>query len=340
MRFKKRDDNIYHLRLENEDDLYHLSLILDEGDMIRALTERRESTQSDRIRSERGKKQKIKLTIDVKNIEYQSFGQRLRCHGVIAIGERDQGSHHTLILEPGDNFDIGKKEWLMHHKRRMKEASRPTVTALAIAIESDSIVIAELRTYGIRELKTLNRAGSGKSTGGEELKQFYIRAVKQILDVQIKNATIIIIGPGFLKEDFSTVAKNEAPELFSTAIIENAGQGGMSGIHEAVSRGTLPKAVSQIKIQEEMASVERLKEAIAKDMGTYGKKEVENAIKNGAGKEMIILSEKTKTDEGRKLLKLAQKNRTEVMEVSSHHHGGEMLNGLGDIAVILRYKVT
>ena len=340
MRFKKRDDNIYHLRLENEDDLYHLSLILDEGDMIRALTERRESTQSDRIRSERGKKQKIKLTIDVKNIEYQSFGQRLRCHGVIAIGERDQGSHHTLILEPGDNFDIGKKEWLMHHKRRMKEASRPTVTALAIAIESDSIVIAELRTYGIRELKTLNRAGSGKSTGGEELKQFYIRAVKQILDVQIKNATIIIIGPGFLKEDFSTVAKNEAPELFSTAIIENAGQGGMSGIHEAVSRGTLPKAVSQIKIQEEMASVERLKEAIAKDMGTYGKKEVENAIKNGAGKEMIILSEKTKTDEGRKLLKLAQKNRTEVMEVSSHHHGGEMLNGLGDIAVILRYKLT
>ena len=340
MRFKKRDDNVYHLRLENEDDLYHLSLILDEGDMIRALTERRESTQSDRIRSERGKKQKIKLTIDVKNIEYQSFGQRLRCHGVIAVGERDQGSHHTLILEPGDHFDIGKKEWLMHHKRRMKEASRPTVTALAIAIESDSIVIAELRTYGIRELKTLNRAGSGKSTGGEELKQFYIRAVKQILDVQIKNATIIIIGPGFLKEDFSAVAKNEAPELFSTAIIENAGQGGMSGIHEAVSKGTLPKAVSQIKIQEEMASVERLKEAIAKDMGTYGKKEVENAIKNGAGEEMIILSEKTKTDEGRKLLKLAQKNRTEVMEVSSHHHGGEMLNGLGDIAVILRYKLT
>jgi len=340
LRFKKRDDNVYHLRLENKDDLYHLSLILDEGDMIRALTERRESTQSDRIRSERGKKQKIKLTIGVKNIEYQSFGQRLRCHGIIAVGERDQGSHHTLILEPGDNFDIGKKEWLMHHKRRMKEASRPIVTALAIAIESDNIVIAELRTYGIRELKTLNRAGSGKSTGGEELKQFYIRAVKQILDVQIKNATIIIIGPGFLKEDFGAVAKNEAPELFSTAIIENSGQGGMSGIHEAVSRGTLPKAVSQIKIQEEMAAVERLKEAIAKDMGTYGKKEVENAIKNGAGKEMIILSEKTKTDEGRKLLKLAQKNRTEVIEVSSHHHGGEMLNGLGDIAVILRYKLT
>ena len=36
-------------------------LSVDEGDMIRALTERREATQSDRIRKERGKKQKISI---------------------------------------------------------------------------------------------------------------------------------------------------------------------------------------------------------------------------------------------------------------------------------------
>ncbi len=62
MKVKKRDINVYHLKLEHEDDLYHLNLLLDEGDMIRALTERREATQTDRIRKERGKKQKIKLT--------------------------------------------------------------------------------------------------------------------------------------------------------------------------------------------------------------------------------------------------------------------------------------
>ena len=80
MKVKNRDINVYHLKLEHEDDLYHLNLLLDEGDMIRALTERREATQTDRIRKERGKKQKMKLTIEVKNVEYQSFGQRLRCH--------------------------------------------------------------------------------------------------------------------------------------------------------------------------------------------------------------------------------------------------------------------
>ena len=340
MKVKKRDINVYHLKLEHEDDLYHLNLLLDEGDMIRALTERREATQTDRIRKERGKKQKMKLTIEVKNVEYQSFGQRLRCHGVIAVGERDQGSHHTLILEPGDDFDIGKSNWLTHHKKRLKEAREPVVTAVAVAIESDNIVIAELRTYGIRELKTLNRAGSGKSTGGEELKDFYIRTVKQLVDVHIKGAIMVIVGPGFLKEDFVDVGRNEAPDIFSGCVIENSGQGGMAGIHEAISRGTLPKAVAQIKIQEEMTAVEKLKEAIAKDLGTYGKKEVKKAIESGAAEEMLILAEKTRTNEGRKLLNLAEKNRTNIIEISSHHHGGEMLNGLGDIAVILRYRMT
>lgn len=340
MKYKRRDNNGYHIRLENEDDLYHLNLLLDEGDQIRALTERRETAQSDRIRKERGKKQKMKLTIDVKTLEYQSFGQRFRCHGVISVGENNQGLHHTLILEPGDSFDIKKLVWLKHHKERMKKAAEPIVTATAIAIESDSIVIAELRTYGIRELKTLNRAGSGKSTGGEELNDFYVRAVKQIVKVHVENSVIVIIGPGFLKEDFADVGKSKASEIFSGCVIENSGQGGMAGIHEAIGRGDLPKAVAQIKIQEEMAAVERLKEAIAKDLGTYGKNEVKNAVEKGAAEIILMISDKTKEKEGLELLEVAEKNRTEVIEVSALHHGGEMLIGLGGVAVILRYKLT
>ena len=92
--------------------------------------------------------------------------------------------------------------------------------------------------------------------------------------------------------------------------------------------------------QEEMASVEILREALAKDLATYGNKEVNDAILAGAAESMLILSEKTRTKEGRKLLRLADQNRTNMIEISSHHHGGEMLSGLGDVAVILRYKLT
>ena len=68
MKYNKRDSNIYHIRLENEDDLYHLNLLLSEGDQVRALTERRESSQSDRLKKERGKKQKMKLTLSLIHI--------------------------------------------------------------------------------------------------------------------------------------------------------------------------------------------------------------------------------------------------------------------------------
>ena len=114
----------------------------------------------------------------------------------------------------------------------------------------------------------------------------------------------------------------------------------MTGIHEAISRGTLPKAVARIKIQEEMAAVEKLREALSKDMATYGIMEVGNAIRAGAAESMLILSEKTRSKEGRKLMNLADRNRTSIIEVSSHHHGGEMLAGLGDMAVVLRYRLT
>ena len=151
---------------------------------------------------------------------------------------------------------------------------------------------------------------------------------------------IVVIGSGFLKEDFIAVGREEAPDIFKESVTENSGQGGMTGIHEAIIKGSLPKALAQIKLQEEMTSVEKLREALSKDLATYGNKEVENAIALGAAESMLILSEKTKTKNSRKLLDLAEQNRTKVIEISSNHHGGEMLSGLGDIAVILRYRLT
>jgi len=31
LKYNKRDNNVYQIRLENEDDLYHLNLLLSEG---------------------------------------------------------------------------------------------------------------------------------------------------------------------------------------------------------------------------------------------------------------------------------------------------------------------
>ena len=62
-------------------------------------------------------------------------------------------------------------------------------------------------------------------------------------------------------------------------------------------------------------------------------------LRSLVGSEMCI-RDRTKEKEGLELLEIAQKNRTKVIEAVSDDHGGEMLIGLGGIAVILRYKLT
>ena len=142
MRVQRRRDGTVRLRLEHEDDLYHLDLLLEPGDAVRASTERREATQADRLRPGRGAKQKMTLTLAVEKVEYQPFGQRLRCHGPITEASRDVGQHHTLLLGAGDDLTLGKSDWAPHHKRRLREAAQAAVRALAVAVEADSVVLA------------------------------------------------------------------------------------------------------------------------------------------------------------------------------------------------------
>ena len=341
MRVQRRRDGTVRLRLEHEDDLYHLDLLLEPGDAVRASTERREAAQADRLRAERGRKKKLTLTLEIEKVEYQPFGQRLRCHGPITEAKRDVGQHHTLLLGPGDDLTLAKPEWAPHHKRRLREAAQPAVRALAVAVEADSVVLAEVRPYGIRELRALNRAG-GKGAGGETQKAFFARVITSVADALgsgSAGAALIVIGPGFLKEDLLKQAHADAPEQWGSATVVTAGQGGLAGIHEALRSGKLPQAAAQAQLQRELEAVELLSDALARDRATYGAAQLRAALEAGAGERLQILAPETRSPQGRQLLALAEQARTEVIEVSPHHHGGEILAGLGGAAAVLRYKL-
>ena len=341
MRVQRRRDGTVRLRLEHDDDLYHLDLLLESGDTVRASTERREAAQADRLRAERGRKKKLTLTLEIEKVEYQPFGQRLRCHGPITEAKRDVGQHHTLLLGPGDDLTLAKPEWAPHHKRRLREAAQPAVRALAVAVEADSVVLAEVRSYGIRELRALNRAG-GKGTGGETQKAFFARVIASVADALgsgSAGAALIVIGPGFLKEDLLKQAHADAPEQWGSATVVTAGQGGLAGIHEALRSERLPEAAAQAQLQRELEAVELLSDALARDRATYGARQLRTALETGAGERLLILAPETRSPQGRQLLALAEQARTEVIEVSPHHHGGEILAGLGGAAAVLRYKL-
>ena len=78
---------------------------------------------------------------------------------------------------------------------------------------------------------------------------------------------------------------------------------------------------------------------LAKNLATYGTAQLRVALEAGAGERLLILAPETCSQKGRQLLALAEQARTEVVEVSPHHHGGEILAGLGGAAAVLRYKL-
>ena len=325
--------------LQHPDDLYYLNLIIENGDLITAFTERRESKQVDKIRSERGVKKKMNLTVSVEDKEYQNFDLRLRCHGKIVEGIQDVGNYHTLILRVGDDFVISKRLWMPHHNRTFEKARKSSFRAIAINIENDAIVFAELRTFGLRELKTINRAGGGKKKGGETQKSFFERGVEQLKDVYRADETLIVLGPGFPKEDFIRTCKEISPELFGKYQIDTVGQGGMNGINEALKSGKITKKMQTLELENELTMIEELKTSIYKDYATYGWGEVKEKIEAGAAEKVIMLDTEIHRKKGRGMLELCEKNNVEIIEISKHHEGGQMLEGLGNVACFLRYKI-
>ncbi|RLF40325.1 MAG: mRNA surveillance protein Pelota, partial [Thermoplasmata archaeon] len=68
--FKDLKKGIVKLIPENMDDLWHLYNIIDKGDLVRALTFRTAEQKGDKIRTKKGEKKPMVLTIRVENVEF------------------------------------------------------------------------------------------------------------------------------------------------------------------------------------------------------------------------------------------------------------------------------
>src|SRR5437773_8382183 len=152
------------MRVENPDDLWHLHNLLLPGDQVRASTTRREEVKSDKVRTERGEKVRVTLTIRVEGVEFQAFSDRLRVTGVIVEGPQDLGRHHTLNVAVDDVLSI-IKTWKPHELQRIEEAvaaaQKPLVAVLSL--DAEEALLAHLHQHGVRELATIRAPADGKT---------------------------------------------------------------------------------------------------------------------------------------------------------------------------------
>ena len=99
-------------------------------------------------------------------------------------------------------------------------------------------------------------------------KSFFERGFEQLKEIYNSGETLIVLGPGFSKEDFIRTCKEKDPEIINKYKTDTVGQGGMNGINEALKSGKITNKMETIELEKELTIMEELKTSIYKDFAT------------------------------------------------------------------------
>lgn len=338
-----RSEGTIRLRVDTMDDLWHLYQLVQPGDRVTKSTRRSPTTADDKIRPEKRSKERMTLTLEVDDVEFHEFTDRLRIGGVIVEGPQDLGQHHTFNVETNDDLTI-RKSWRPHQLERLSEAVEATQAPqlLVVAVEHGEACIAEVRRYGVREVTTLTAGGLGK--GGDEPADpagFWDRVLDAVVRLGGDEHPVLVVGPGFAKEDLIDHARQTRPDVAEGWHVDSTSQGGWPGIQEALNRGQVERVSEETRVAEEAAAVEAFLTALGKDEPVaYGPDEVAKALEMGAVERLLITDELVRSRDADALLDEAEETDADYMTVSTHHDAGEKLASLGGVAAILRYRIS
>jgi len=330
---------------ENLDDIWHLYNIIDEADLIRAITFRTDEQKDDKIRSKKSEKKKMKLGIRVSEVKFHEFSDRLRIHGTIEEGPQDLGSFHTLNIdaEKMETLTIIKEEWKDYQLQRIDEAVklRNQEIITFVSLDEDDATIAVLRQSGVQLITEISSKRSGKMFESKDTNPEFFGEILSVVKTNKKgDSTLVIVGPGFQKDHFLKFGKEKDPQIFEKCILHGTGQQGMNGINEALKTGIIEQITKDNRVVYETNLIEKLFTEIKKDgLAAYGKEEVKNALENGAVDRLLITDTLIRKEIGEKLLKLAKENKSEFTIINTMHEAGKKMDGIGGIGALLRFKI-
>mgnify|MGYP005854037283 CR=1 FL=1 len=280
---------------------------------------------------------------------------RLRIHGSICEAPEivPTGAHHTLNITLNTPVTIVKKEWVKHHIDRLERASKTSEKPIIIvSIDDEGYAIATTAQYGIEVKVEEGIKLPGKLEAEKRstaVKEYFRKALNSLRQIwAIMQRPIVIIGVGFVKNDFAKFLENEASDIAKSIVdIKSVNNGGVAGIYEALRSGILLKATRQLRILEETETMEEILKKLGKGETnvTYGLKEVEKAAELGAVEKLVLADTMLReaTDAERlhieEIMKKVEQKGGRIMVASTEHEAGAKLLALGGLAAILRFPL-
>jgi len=339
------------LKIENLDDLWYLSNIIDPNDHIKGKTIRKIKIGEKEDRNVKIVKKPVFIEIKAEKIEFSKTTNALRVLGIITISSEDiqKGTHHSFNIEENTTITIRKEKWLKYQLDKLKEASSETLPKILIAIhDREDAYFALMKKYGYNMLSHMQGDVQKKGEDKRTTKSFYIEIIKQIEDYVKKYNinSVILASPSFWKEELMKELDNE--DLKKKIIFATCSSVGKTAINEVLRRDEVKKALHQDRITKEINLVEDLLAEIKKNnLAAYGINDTENAVNAGAVINLLITDsliqksrKNNKYERIDKIMKTTESIKGTVNIISSDHDGGKKLDGLGGIGAILRYKLS
>ncbi|MAG15745.1 mRNA surveillance protein pelota [Candidatus Woesearchaeota archaeon] len=322
--------------VQNLDDLWHLSQVIEKGDMVSGKT-----TRKIKATEKETEKKTLFLEITVEEVEFKD--KNLRISGKTTEEKEDvpKGAYHTISLEISSTAGITKKTWQKYHLKRLELATKKQAETLILVLDREEAIFALLKSKGY---EILSQAKGKVAKKGVEIAttNFYKELSDKLeeYDKRYKTEAIILASPAFWKEELMKEIKNN--EIKKKVVVAGCSSVGKNAIEEILKRPELNEVLRQQRAAEESKFVENLMMEISKDgLAIYGKKEVEGAIESGNVKTFLITDSfiHENREKSEFLMKNAETVKGEVVIINSENEAGKKLDSLGGIAALLRYKM-
>lgn len=341
------------VKVDNLDDLWVLSQVIDPKDLIRARTFRKIKLGSGDERKSEIIKKPVMLTIEVEKVDFDRSS--LRISGVIKEGPDDipHGAHHTIEVDENSILTIEKENWLSFQIDKIKDATSEKGAKILICVmDRDEACFALMKKYGYEYLSEISGRVEKKGVEDKTLKEkeFYGQVIA-ILEDYVQRydiGFIILASPAFWKDDLMKVLEQKDKGLASKITLATCNAFGKNAINEVLKRPEVKSVLKQERVFKETSLVEELFTEIAKEnLAVYGMEQCKNAAEVGAVKTLLItdkliyeMREKKEYGKLDYIMRSADKAKGEVVIISEEHDAGKKLHGLGGIAALLRYKIS
>lgn len=333
------------LHIEDLDDLWQLSHIIDPGDFVKAKTTRKIKIGD----SENAKvtKKTLTLTIEAQTIELTDSS--LRINGKIREGPDDLpfDVYQAISLEPTSQFFLTKPNWPTFQKQKLQEATKPKSQQLFCILDREEALFARTTSAGFEILTRLKGQVAKKDRKVDIRIDFHssiIQALNEYND-RFTPQTIILASPAFYKEELA--AKLSQEPIAKKIVQATCSSVTKSALNELLKRPEVASALanSRALIEENLIStlLTHIKKA---DKVAYGEKEVQLAADQSAISTLLITDQLIKLSKEKEqfakldnLMRHVDTMQGKIHILTSTSDPGKKLDGLGSIAAILRFNI-